>query len=67
MTELEGLANRGYTGGFLERRPAQDYQNYDTGHSEAHAASSWARCEVRADGWAEVEAKNRFAVGDRSK
>src|SRR5574343_1890753 len=33
ITELEGLANRGYTGGLLERRPANDYQNYETGTS----------------------------------
>ncbi|MGL4435352.1 MAG: tRNA 5-hydroxyuridine modification protein YegQ, partial [Giesbergeria sp.] len=26
ITELEGLSNRGYTPGFLERRPANDYQ-----------------------------------------
>jgi putative protease len=28
------------------------------------AASSWARSRPCADGWAEVETKNRFAVGD---
>ena len=39
LLELEGLANRGYTGGLLERRPSQEYQNYITG-----AASLWARC-----------------------
>ncbi len=33
MIELEGLANRGYTGGLLERRPSNDYQNYISGHS----------------------------------
>jgi len=33
ITELEGLANRGYTSGLLERRPANDYQNYETGSS----------------------------------
>jgi len=36
ITDLEGLANRGYTGGLLERRPANDYQNYETGHSVAN-------------------------------
>ena len=36
LLELEGLSNRGYTGGLMERRPAQDYQNYITGHSESH-------------------------------
>ncbi|MDH5369656.1 MAG: tRNA 5-hydroxyuridine modification protein YegQ, partial [Gammaproteobacteria bacterium] len=31
--KLEGLANRGYTEGFYDRHPKQDYQNYLTGHS----------------------------------
>lgn len=66
MLELEGLANRGYTSGFLERRPMNDYQNYITGHSEAHRSQFVGEVKsVRADGWAEVETKNRFAVGDR--
>lgn len=66
MLELEGLANRGYTSGFLERRPSQDYQNYLTGHSESHRSQFVGEVRsVREDGWAEVETKNRFAVGDR--
>jgi putative protease len=65
MLELEGLSNRGYTAGFLERRPSQDYQNYVTGNSEAHRSQFVGEVKsVRADGWAEVETKNRFAVGD---
>lgn len=66
LLELEGLANRGYTGGLLERRPAHDYQNYITGHSELHRSHFVGEVRsVRADGWAEVETKNRFGVGDR--
>ncbi|MDH5856014.1 U32 family peptidase [Lampropedia aestuarii] len=65
ITELEGLANRGYTGGLLERRPANDYQNYETGHSVASRSQFVGEVRgVRADGWVEVETKNRFAVGD---
>ena len=64
ITELEGLANRGYTAGFLERRPAQDYQNYETGSSEAHRSQFVGEVKSSRDGWAEVETKNRFAVGD---
>src|SRR5690606_27068900 len=45
LLQLEGMANRGYTSGFLERRPAQDYQNYITGHSEFHRSQFVA--EVR--------------------
>ena len=65
LLELESLSNRGYTAGFLERRPSQDYQNYLTGSSEAHRSQFVGEVRsVRADGWAEVETKNRFAVGD---
>jgi len=66
LLELEGLSNRGYTGGLLERRPAQDYQNYITGHSTTQRSQFVGEVlQVREDGWAEVEAKNRFSVGDR--
>ena len=64
ITELEGLANRGYTAGFLERRPAQAYQNYETGSSEARHSQFVGEVLSSKDGWAEVETKNRFAVGD---
>jgi len=64
ITELEGLANRGYTSGFLERRPSQDYQNYETGHSVAQRSQFVGEVKAVRDGWAEVETKNRFAVGD---
>lgn len=64
ITDLEGLANRGYTSGFLERRPAQDYQNYETGHSVATRSQFVGEVRAVQDGWAEVETKNRFAVGD---
>ena len=66
LLELEGLANRGYTGGLLERRPAQDYQNYLSGHSQLQRSHYVGEVRgLRADGWAEVETKNRFAVGDQ--
>jgi putative protease len=65
LLELEGLSNRGYTGGLLERRPSQDYQNYLAGHSESQRSQFVGEVlQVREDGWAEVETKNRFAVGD---
>jgi putative protease len=67
LLELEGLANRGYTGGLLERRPANDYQNYISGHSELHRSHfvGEVRSVRETDGWAEVETKNKFSVGDR--
>ncbi len=73
MTELDGLANRGYTDGFFLRhqRPPQqhhegDYQNYQRGTSES-SRSLYVGDVVgyTASGLAEIEVKNRFAVGDR--
>lgn len=65
LAELEGLANRGYTSGFLERHQTQDYQNYLAGHSLAKQSQFVGQVlEIDAEGWATVEVKNRFAVGD---
>ncbi|MEW6464609.1 MAG: tRNA 5-hydroxyuridine modification protein YegQ [Pseudomonadota bacterium] len=64
ITELDGLAHRGYTPGFLERRPSQDYQNYERGSSESQRSQFVGEVQAVRDGWAEVETKNRFAVGD---
>ncbi|MFM1948394.1 MAG: hypothetical protein RL706_415 [Pseudomonadota bacterium] len=64
ITELDGLASRGYTSGFLERRPAQDYQNYETGHSVGHRSQFVGEVRSVGDGWALVETKNKFSVGD---
>ncbi len=65
LAELEGLANRGYTSGFLERHQTQDYQNYLTGHSVAKQSQYVGHVtEIDTEGWATVEVKNRFAVGD---
>jgi putative protease len=65
ITELEGLANRGFTSGFLERRPSQDYQNYETGHSDIGHSHFVGEVRTVTDGWAEVEVKNKFLVGDQ--
>ena len=67
ITELEGLSNRGYTAGFLERRPAQDYQNYETGSSQTQRSQfvGQASTSDTQDDWVLVEVKNRFSVGDR--
>ncbi|MGJ0483857.1 MAG: tRNA 5-hydroxyuridine modification protein YegQ [Methylomicrobium sp.] len=64
---LENLANRGYTDGFYQRHHTQDYQNYITGYSLSHQQQFCG--EIRnydsATGFAEIEVKNKFAVGDR--
>ena len=66
LGELDGLANRGYTGGFFERHPDREYQNYLTGHSESGRSLYVGDVlGYAADGLAEIEVKNRFAVGDR--
>ncbi len=65
LSELEGLANRGYTDGFYERHHTQEYQNYMRGHSESSRSlyvGDVGRIEA---GMAEISVKNRFQVGDR--
>jgi putative protease len=64
---LEGLANRGYTDGFYQRHHSHEHQNYLSGHS-ASSAQQFVGEISRIDstsGRAEIEVKNRFAVGDR--
>lgn len=66
LGKLEHLANRGYTDGFLKRHPSQDYQNY----LEQQSTMNLSRFVGEfldydaASGMAEVEVKNKFAVGD---
>jgi putative protease len=66
FSDLDSLANRGYTEGFLRRHVHDEYQNYQHGNSRAERqqfvgelTGNW-RGEL-----AEVRVKNRFAVGDR--
>ncbi len=65
LGQLQGLANRGYTDGFLERHHTQDHQNYMQGASELHRSQYVGDVQGVSDGWAEIDVKNRFAVGDR--
>jgi len=64
LTQPEGPAQPGDTRRFLERHPIQSYQNYETGHSTSTRSQFVGEVHACADGWAEVETKNRFAVGD---
>ncbi|MDP3636472.1 MAG: U32 family peptidase C-terminal domain-containing protein, partial [Azonexus sp.] len=67
LGELDGLANRGYTDGFLQRHHDVEYQNYLRGHSESDR-SLYVGDAVRFDaarGLMEIEVKNHFALGDR--
>ncbi len=64
LADLDGLANRGYTEGFYRRHLPQEYQNYEEGSSRARR-QQWVGVVVGwTDGWARVQVKNRFAVGD---
>jgi putative protease len=66
LMDLEGLANRGYTGGFFQRQADATYQNY----ADSHSVPRRGRYVGRALGWAperqlmEVLVKNRFDFGD---
>jgi U32 family peptidase len=62
---LQGLANRGYTDGFLQRHHTQDYQNYLTGASELDNSHYVGDVKSISNGLAEVMVKNRFSIGDR--
>lgn len=65
LHELNGMANRGFTEGFLRRHKPQDTQNYDTSHSvgEQLLVGEFIG-EQDAAGFALLEVKNQFAVGD---
>jgi putative protease len=66
MSELEGLANRGYTDGFYQRHESQQLQNYRQNSSESERQIFVAEVlEQNADGSVRVEVKNKFGVGDR--
>jgi len=63
---LEGLANRGYTDGFYQRHGDQHYQNYLDGHSANFKQRFVGEITAfdRERGMAEINVKNKFAVGD---
>ncbi|MEB6590434.1 MULTISPECIES: tRNA 5-hydroxyuridine modification protein YegQ [Pseudomonas] len=65
MGNLESLAQRGYTEGFLRRHVHDEYQNYQRGNSVSERQQFVGELTgARVDGLAEVKVKNRFAVGD---
>ena len=65
--KLEGLANRGYTDGFYQRHPNQEYQNYLLNHSVSHQQKFVGEIVNfnNDNGMAEILVKNKFAVGDK--
>lgn len=64
MTQLEGLANRGYTEGFLRRHVHSEYQNYETGSSRFEHQQFVGEVLERHENYLKIEVKNRFIVGD---
>ena len=65
MAELEGLANRGYTDGFYQRHSSEALQNYRRGSSESLRQIFVGEVlEEREDGFALIEVKNKFVLGD---
>jgi len=65
--KLDTLANRGYTEGFYQRHPDQDYQNYLHNHSKLMQQQFVGEVTAynRDSGTAEVLVKNKLKVGDR--
>lgn len=65
IVRLADLANRGYTPGFYERHPDVEHQNYLTGLSQMGQGRYVGDLRHYAEtGWAHIEVKNRFDVGD---
>ena len=66
MHNLEGLAHRGYTEGFLRRHVHDEYQNYDYGYSISDTQQFVGEFTGKrnAAGLAEIDVKNKFIVGD---
>ena len=64
MLQLEGLANRGYTEGFLRRHVHSEYQNYETGSSRFDHQQFCGEVLERHGNYIKIDVKNRFVVGD---
>ncbi|WP_296283254.1 tRNA 5-hydroxyuridine modification protein YegQ [uncultured Acinetobacter sp.] len=64
MSQLEGLANRGYTEGFLRRHVHSEYQNYQSGSSRIDQQQFVGEI-LEANAYTiKVDVKNRFVIGD---
>jgi putative protease len=66
MSQLDNLANRGYTEGFYRRHVPEEYQNYSTGNSIVDKQRFVG--EVldfdHHSGTATIDVKNKFELGD---
>ncbi|WFF38278.1 tRNA 5-hydroxyuridine modification protein YegQ [Moraxella nasibovis] len=64
ITALDGLANRGYTEGFLRRHVHSDYQNYEYGSSKTDHQQFVAEVSDIVDDKLILQIKNKLSVGD---
>lgn len=64
ITALDGLANRGYTEGFLRRHVHSDYQNYEYGSSKTDHQQFVAEVMAITPERLTLEIKNKLEVGD---
>jgi len=66
-TDLEHLAHRGYTEGFLRRHRHGDTQNYDYGYSKSDSQQFVGEVisQDQQAGLVEIDVKNKFLVGDQ--
>ena len=64
LDDLEALANRGYTDGFLQRHESHEMQNYRAGISKNMQQQFVGEVTGQQHGMLEVLAKNKFLVGD---
>ncbi|MAL83346.1 MAG: U32 family peptidase [Idiomarina sp.] len=65
LNELNGMANRGFTPGFLQRHTPQDLQNYERSHSEGeHILVGQLTGTANNNSVYEVAVKNGFSIGD---
>lgn len=64
LAELNGMANRGFTHGFLQRHSPQDLQNYQRSHSEGEQTLIGQVLEPVGERRYLVDVKNGFNLGD---
>ena len=68
LLDLESLASRGYTEGFLRRHVHSEYQNYEYGVSKSERQRFVGEVVAVGDkdghSYLEVDVKNKFCVGD---
>ncbi|RVT45681.1 U32 family peptidase [Rheinheimera sediminis] len=66
LQQLNGMANRGFTEGFLRRHLSAELQNYQTSHSEGEQLLVGEFSgEFNAQGHASLQVKNRFTTEDQ--